>query len=62
MDIRKIILSALGLLLIVGAIFAAKWIIDSNVKEDPKIKKVFYPILKPEKHIQEIISWLKKQN
>ncbi|MEO2071114.1 MAG: HlyD family efflux transporter periplasmic adaptor subunit [Zunongwangia sp.] len=40
MDIRKIILSALGLLLIVGAIFAAKWIIDSNVKEDPKIKKV----------------------
>ena len=40
MDKRKIILSGLGLLLIVGAVFAAKWIIDSNVKEDPKIQKV----------------------
>ncbi len=40
MDKRKIILSGLGLLLIVGAVFAAKWIIDSNVKKDPEIQKV----------------------
>ncbi|MDN3595398.1 efflux RND transporter periplasmic adaptor subunit [Zunongwangia endophytica] len=40
MDIRKIILSVLGLLLIAGAVFAAKWIIDSNVKTDPEVQKV----------------------
>ncbi|MCP9199606.1 HlyD family efflux transporter periplasmic adaptor subunit [Gramella sp. GC03-9] len=39
MDKRKIILSALGLLLIVGAVFGAKYIIDSNVKEKPPVTK-----------------------
>ena len=32
-------------------------VVDNSI-----IKKVFYPILEPEKHIQEIISWLKKEN
>lgn len=39
MDKRKIILSILGLGLIVLAIFGAKLIIDSNVKEKPPVKK-----------------------
>ncbi len=32
-------------------------VVDNGV-----IKKVFYPILEPSVHIQEIISWLKKEN
>ncbi len=39
MDKRKIILSALGLVLVVAAIFGAKFIIDSNVKEKPPVNK-----------------------
>lgn len=37
---RKIILSVLGVLLIVGAIFASKWIIDSKTKRKPRAEKV----------------------
>ncbi|SKB45477.1 RND family efflux transporter, MFP subunit [Salegentibacter holothuriorum] len=40
MDKRKIILSVIGVLLIVLAIFGAKAIIDSNVKEVPESTKV----------------------
>ena len=40
MDKRKIILSILGVLLIVLAVFGAKAIIDSNVKEVPETTKV----------------------
>ncbi|HEY9184500.1 MAG TPA: HlyD family efflux transporter periplasmic adaptor subunit [Salegentibacter sp.] len=39
MDLRKIILSILGILLIVLAIFGAKAIIDSNVQEVPEARK-----------------------
>ncbi len=39
MDKRKIILSALGVVLVVAAIFGAKLIIDSNVKEKPPVAK-----------------------
>ncbi len=39
MDIRKIILSILGILLVVLAIFGAKAIIDSNVQEIPETSK-----------------------
>ncbi|MBT8295524.1 MAG: HlyD family efflux transporter periplasmic adaptor subunit, partial [Gramella sp.] len=39
MDKRKIILSALGVVLVVAAIFGAKLIIDSNVKENPPVAK-----------------------
>ncbi|APG61023.1 efflux RND transporter periplasmic adaptor subunit [Christiangramia salexigens] len=39
MDKRKIILSALGILLIVAAFFGAKLIIDSNVKKKPPVTK-----------------------
>lgn len=39
MDKRKIILSGLGILLIIAAIFGAKLIIDSNVKEKPPVTK-----------------------
>ncbi|PTX41624.1 RND family efflux transporter MFP subunit [Christiangramia gaetbulicola] len=39
MDKRKIILSALGVVLVVAAIFGAKLIIDSNVKEKPPVNK-----------------------
>lgn len=40
MDTRKIILSAIGLILIVAAIFGAKAIIDSNVQEKPQVSKI----------------------
>ena len=40
MDKRKIILSAIGVVLIVAAIFGAKAIIDSNVKGKPQVSKV----------------------
>ena len=40
MDTRKIVLSALGILLIVVAVFGAKAIVDSNVKEAPPQKKI----------------------
>jgi membrane fusion protein (multidrug efflux system) len=40
MDTRKIILSAIGLVLIVAAIFGAKAIIDSNVQEKPQVSKI----------------------
>lgn len=40
MDTRKIILSVIGVLLIVAAVFGAKAIIDSNVKEVPPVSKV----------------------
>ena len=40
MDTRKIVLSALGILLIVAAVFGAKAIVDSNVKEAPPQKKI----------------------
>lgn len=40
MDTRKIILSIIGLVLIIAAIFGAKAIIDSNVKEKPKVSKI----------------------
>lgn len=39
MDTRKIILSVIGILLIVAAVFGAKAIIDSNVKKTPPISK-----------------------
>ncbi len=39
MDKRKIILSALGVVLVVAAFFGAKLIIDSNVKEKPPVNK-----------------------
>lgn len=39
MDKRKIILSFLGIVLIIVAIFGAKLIIDSNVKEKPPVRK-----------------------
>ena len=37
---RKIILSLLGIFLIIGAIFAAKMIIDSNTVDRPPLKKI----------------------
>ncbi|EAR00576.1 efflux RND transporter periplasmic adaptor subunit [Maribacter sp. HTCC2170] len=37
---RKLILSVLGVLLIVAAVFAAKWIIDSKTNKRPKVDKV----------------------
>ena len=40
MDTRKIVLSALGILLIVAAVFGAKAIVDSNVKEAPPQNKI----------------------
>ncbi|MCM4156271.1 efflux RND transporter periplasmic adaptor subunit [Gramella sp. AN32] len=40
MDKRKIILSVLGVVLVVLAIFGAKLIIDSNVQEKPPVKKI----------------------
>ncbi|MBQ4820775.1 HlyD family efflux transporter periplasmic adaptor subunit [Aquimarina sp. MMG016] len=47
---RNVILSILGLLLIVGAIFGAKMIIDSNTKQKPKpvkeVKTVFVDTIK----------------
>jgi membrane fusion protein, multidrug efflux system len=45
MDNRKIILSVLGLLLIVVAIFGAKAIIDSNVKKTPPVSKAVKTVL-----------------
>lgn len=39
MEKRKIILSALGIVLVIVAVFAAKLIIDSNTKEVPPVKK-----------------------
>lgn len=39
MDTRKILLSVIGLLLIVAAVFGAKAIIDSNVKDTPPVSK-----------------------
>lgn len=39
MDKRKIILSVLGVVLVIAAIFGAKLIIDSNVKEKPPVTK-----------------------
>lgn len=39
MDLRKIILSILGILLIILAVFGAKAIIDSNVQEVPPARK-----------------------
>ncbi len=39
MEKRKIILSALGIVLVIVAIFVAKLIIDSNTKEKPPVKK-----------------------
>ncbi|GAA4308155.1 efflux RND transporter periplasmic adaptor subunit [Pontixanthobacter gangjinensis] len=39
MDTRKIILSALGVVLVVAAFFGAKMIIESNVKEKPPVTK-----------------------
>ena len=39
MDKRKIILSVIGILLIVAAVFGAKAIIDSNVKKTPPVSK-----------------------
>ena len=39
MDKRKIILSALGVVLVAAAIFGAKLIIDSNVKNNPPVTK-----------------------
>lgn len=39
MDTRKIILSILGILLIIAAIYGAKLIIDSNVKVKPPVTK-----------------------
>ena len=42
---RKIILSVLGLTLIVAAVFVAKFIIDSNVKEKPDNVEVEKPVL-----------------
>lgn len=40
MDKRKIILSALGILIIVAAVFGARAIVDSNVKEAPSQDKI----------------------
>jgi len=37
---RKIILSVLGILLIIGGYFAAQWIIDSKTQRKPKVEKV----------------------
>lgn len=45
MDIRKIILSVIGILLIVAAVFGAKAIIDSNVKETPPVSKAVKNVL-----------------
>ncbi|MCH4824429.1 HlyD family efflux transporter periplasmic adaptor subunit [Gramella lutea] len=39
MDKRKIILSALGIVLVIAAFFGAKLIINSNVKEKPPVNK-----------------------
>lgn len=39
MNTRKIVLSILGVLLIAGALFGAKLMIDSNVKEVPEVNK-----------------------
>lgn len=39
MEKRNIILSALGIVLVIVAVFAAKLIIDSNTKEVPPVKK-----------------------
>ncbi len=39
MDKRKIILSVLGVVLVIAAIFVAKLIIDSNVKKNPPVTK-----------------------
>ena len=39
MDKRKIILSVLGVVLVIAAIFGAKLIIDSNVKKNPPVTK-----------------------
>lgn len=41
---RKTILFILGLILIVGSIFIAKWIIDSNVKEKPEPETIEKPV------------------
>jgi len=40
MNARKIILSILGILLIIGAVFVSKWIVDSKTKRKPKVDKV----------------------
>ena len=37
---RKIILSVLGILLIVGAFFLSNWIADSKTRKKPKVEKV----------------------
>ncbi|WP_394750242.1 efflux RND transporter periplasmic adaptor subunit [Spongiimicrobium salis] len=37
---RKIILSVLGILLIVGAVFLSNWIADSKTRRKPKVEKV----------------------
>ncbi len=39
MEKRNIILSVLGIILVIAAIFGAKLIIDSNVKEKPPVRK-----------------------
>ena len=39
MDKRKIILSVLGVVLVIAAVFGAKLIIDSNVKKNPPVTK-----------------------
>ena len=39
MDKRKIILSVLGVILVIAAVFGAKLIIDSNVKKNPPVTK-----------------------
>ncbi|WP_127845188.1 efflux RND transporter periplasmic adaptor subunit [Psychroflexus aestuariivivens] len=41
---RKAILFILGLILIVGSIFIAKWIIDNNIKEKPEPKTIEKPV------------------
>lgn len=42
---RKIILTVLGLVFVVVAVFVAKYIIDSNVKEDPENDNIDKPVL-----------------
>ncbi|MBZ9788215.1 efflux RND transporter periplasmic adaptor subunit [Psychroflexus sp. CAK57W] len=42
---RKVILSALGLIVIVLAVFVAKYIIDSNVKEKPENIQMEKPVM-----------------
>ncbi|WP_034260934.1 efflux RND transporter periplasmic adaptor subunit [Altibacter lentus] len=37
---RKIILFIIGIVVILGAVLVAKWIIDSNVKEQPRAEKI----------------------